>query len=102
MTISKKQREKMINEKVEDFKQTGALLAELQAGIEPPKDNATPQSTGKKSEQDKISFHLNINKKLHKELKKIALTEDSSATALLLEGISLVLSKRGKSINDYL
>ncbi len=102
MAINKKQREEKLNEKIEDFKQTGALLAELQASIEQPKDNETLQSTGKKSAQDKISFHLNINKKLHKELKQIALNEDSNITALLLEGLELALKKRGKNINDYL
>jgi|WetSurMetagenome_2_1015567.scaffolds.fasta_scaffold190665_2 hypothetical protein len=102
MTLSKKRREKLINDKVEDFKQTGVLLAELQAGIEPAKESATPPSTGKKLEQDKVSFHLNINKKLHEELRQIAFYEKSSITALLLEGLATVLQKRGKSINDYL
>lgn len=102
MAISKKQREEKLNEKIADFKQTGDLLAELQAGIEPAKDNATPPSTNKKSAQDKVSFHLNLNKKLHKELKQVALNEDSSINALLLEGLELALKKRGKNINDYL
>ena len=39
---------------------------------------------------------------LKKELKLLALHEDSSITALIDEGIKMVLEKRGKDINDYL
>ena len=39
---------------------------------------------------------------LKKELKLLALHEDSSLTALIDEGIAMVLEKRGKNINDYL
>ncbi len=42
------------------------------------------------------------SKKLKKELKLLALHEDSSLTALIDEGITMVLEKRGKDINDYL
>lgn len=40
--------------------------------------------------------------RLKKELKLLALHEDSSITALIDEGIRMVLEKRGKDINDYL
>ncbi len=39
---------------------------------------------------------------LKKELKLLALHEDSSITALIDEGIKMVLEKRGKDIEDYL
>lgn len=39
---------------------------------------------------------------LKKELKLLAIHENSSLTALIDEGIKLVLEKRGKDINDYL
>ncbi len=42
------------------------------------------------------------SKKLKKELKLLALHEDSSVTALIDEGIKMVLEKRGKDIRDYL
>lgn len=42
------------------------------------------------------------SKRLKKELKLLALHEDSSVTALIDEGIKMVLEKRGKDINDYL
>lgn len=42
------------------------------------------------------------SEKLKKELKLLALHEDSSLTALIDEGIAMVLEKRGKNINDYL
>ena len=40
--------------------------------------------------------------KLKKELKLLALHEESSLTALIDEGIRLVLQKRGKNMDDYL
>jgi len=40
--------------------------------------------------------------KLKKELKLLALHEDSSLTALIDEGIRLVLKKRGKNMDDYI
>lgn len=42
------------------------------------------------------------SERLKKELKLLALHEDSSVTALIDEGITMVLEKRGKDINDYL
>lgn len=39
---------------------------------------------------------------LKKELKLLALHENSSLTALIDEGIRMVLEKRGKDINDYI
>lgn len=39
---------------------------------------------------------------LKKELKLLALHEGSSLTALIDEGIGMVLKKRGKDIKDYL
>lgn len=42
------------------------------------------------------------SEKLKKELKLIALHEDTSVTALIDEGIKIVLETRGKSIKDYL
>ena len=40
--------------------------------------------------------------KLKKELKLLALHENSSVTALIDEGIKMILAKRGKNIDDYL
>ena len=42
------------------------------------------------------------SEKLKKELKLIALHEDTSVTALIDEGIKMVLEIRGKNIKDYL
>ena len=42
------------------------------------------------------------SERLKKELKLLALHEDSSLTALIDEGIGMVLKKRGKDIKDYL
>jgi len=42
------------------------------------------------------------SERLKKELKLLALHEDSSVTALIDEGIKMVLAKRGKDIKDYL
>jgi hypothetical protein len=42
------------------------------------------------------------SKKLKKELKLIALHEDTSVTALIDEGIKMILKARGKDIQDYL
>ena len=42
------------------------------------------------------------SERLKKELKLLALHEDSSVTALIDEGIKMVLKKRGKDIKDYL
>jgi hypothetical protein len=42
------------------------------------------------------------SEKLKKELKLLALHEDSSVTALIDEGIRMVLEKRGKNMDDYL
>lgn len=39
---------------------------------------------------------------LKKELKLLALHEESSVTALIDEGIKMVLEKRGKNIEDYM
>ena len=39
---------------------------------------------------------------LKKELKLLAIHENSSLTALIDEGIKMVLEKRGQDINDYL
>jgi len=39
---------------------------------------------------------------LKKELKLLALHEGSSLTALIDEGIAMVLKKRGKDIKDYM
>lgn len=39
---------------------------------------------------------------LKKELKLLALHEDTTLTGLIDEGIELLLQKRGKNINDYL
>ena len=45
---------------------------------------------------------INALASLKKELKLLAIHENSSLTALIDEGIKLVLEKRGKDINDYL
>jgi hypothetical protein len=42
------------------------------------------------------------SQRLKKELKLLALHEDSSITALIDEGIKMVMAKRGKDIKDYL
>ena len=42
------------------------------------------------------------SERLKKELKLLALHEDSTVTALIDEGIKMVLAKRGKDIKDYL
>lgn len=42
------------------------------------------------------------SKKLKKELKLLALHEDTTITGLIDEGIKRVLSARGKDIKDYL
>ena len=42
------------------------------------------------------------SERLKKELKLLALHEDSTVTALIDEGIKMVLTKRGKDIKDYL
>lgn len=39
---------------------------------------------------------------LKKELKLLALHEDTTLTGLIDEGITMVLEKRGKNIKDYL
>jgi hypothetical protein len=43
-----------------------------------------------------------VSPKLKKELKQLALDEDSSMNALISEGISLVFAKRGKDYNSYI
>ena len=40
--------------------------------------------------------------KLKKELKQLALDEDSSMNALITEGIKLVFEKRGKNFESYI
>jgi|LauGreDrversion4_2_1035121.scaffolds.fasta_scaffold62883_8 hypothetical protein len=40
--------------------------------------------------------------KLKKELKKLALDEDTSMSNLITEGIGLVFAKRGKNIDEYM
>jgi hypothetical protein len=42
------------------------------------------------------------SEKLKKELKLIALHEDTSVTALIDEGIKMALEVRGKNMQDYL
>lgn len=86
MTISEKKRANKLAELQQEFAEEGAK-------------NATKKDIPKNKKVN-ISFYANPN--LHKELKIIAANEDSNINALLLEGISLLLSNRGKSINDYL
>ena len=42
------------------------------------------------------------SEKLKKELKKLALDEDTSMSNLITEGISLMFEKRGKDIKEYI
>ncbi len=42
------------------------------------------------------------NERLHKELKQLALDENTSVSKLLTEGIGYILKKRGKRIDDLL
>ena len=68
--------------------------------------NSPPQEEPKKT-KGKSRVVSNVpwypkSKALKQELKLLALHEESSITALIDEGIKLVLKKRGKDIKDYL
>ena len=68
--------------------------------------SSVDRGTNTKSPKTKSRIVSNIpwypkSEKLKKELKFLALHEDSSVTALIDEGIRMVLAKRGKDIKDY-
>lgn len=100
MTVSKKQQKTNMLEKITSSLAEKTAAEMDNVDIEKIK-NYKQADTKEKTKKINIPFYC-PSEKLRAELKHIAADEKSSITALLLEGISLLLSKRGKSINDYL
>ena len=96
-----KKRNKALASLAKDLYVQSDVRTNIQTSEEPPEEKTVLKKKPKSRVASNIPWYPK-SEQLKKELKLLALHEDSSVTALIDEGIKMVLEKRGKDINNYL
>ncbi len=102
--MANKKRTNALASLVEDMNVQAQVRTDVDTSGDMPRENKGKSNTTKKSKGKIVSNVPWYPKsyKLKKELKLLALHEDSSLTALIDEGIKMGVERRGKDRNDYL